>query len=181
MQILKNRSAATAREASGNRFALQMAANDLTFGVNVKGMMRFSQSVIPHMQTAGVGSIVNIASLCGLRNIPPTPPCYTASKFAVIGMTKAIAQEFGASNIRCNAICPGSVATQMQQQVVALLAEEHNISAEEAEALELNAIPMGRAAHADDIADVAVFLASNLSRYMTGVALPVAGGMSPGL
>lgn len=153
---------------------------DLTFSVNVKGMVRFSQSVIPHMQKAGRGVIVNVASLCGLRALPAIPPAYTASKFAVVGLTKAMALEFGAENIRVNAVCPGSVDTQMRASAMELLAKEEGISLEEAEAAENAAISLGRPSSPGEVAAVVAFLCSDDAQYLTGAAIPVDGGMTGG-
>ena len=153
---------------------------DLSLAVNVRGVANVCQAVIPHMQTNG-GSIINVASLAGIGAMPGIPACYTASKFAAIGLTKQIAAQFAADKIRCNALCPGSVVTQMHASVLAALAEEHGISLEEAQAMEDSAIPLGRSAQPGEVADAAVYLASDLSMYVTGTTLPVAGGMSPGL
>jgi 3-oxoacyl-[acyl-carrier protein] reductase len=153
---------------------------DLTFAVNVKGMVRFSQSVIPQMQTRGGGVIVNVASLCGLRAIPAIPPAYTASKFAVVGLTKAMALEFGSDNIRVNAVCPGSVDTQMRENVMELLAEEEGISVEDAEAAENATISLGRPSSPAEVAAVVAFLCSDEAQYLTGAAIPVDGGMTGG-
>lgn len=153
---------------------------DLTFSVNVKGMVRFSQSVIPYMQNAGSGVIVNVASLCGLRALPAIPPAYTASKFAVVGLTKAMALEFGAENIRVNAVCPGSVDTQMRASAMELLAKDEGISLEEAEAAENTAISLGRPSSPSEVAAVVAFLCSDDAQYLTGAAIPVDGGMTGG-
>jgi 3-oxoacyl-[acyl-carrier protein] reductase len=146
----------------------------------MKGMVRFSQSVIPYMQSQGGGIIVNIASLCGLRAIPAIPPAYTASKFAVVGLTKAMALEFGPDNIRVNAVCPGSVDTQMRTNVMELLAEEEGISVEEAEAAENATIALGRPSSPEEIAAVVAFMCSDDARYLSGAAIPVDGGMTGG-
>jgi len=153
----------------------------LSFDVNVRGMMLFSQAVIPHMQSAGGGSIVNVASLSGLKAIPSIPPVYTASKFAAVGMTKAIAQEFGADNIRCNAVCPGSVDTQMRATAMELLARQEGISVEQAEEAENATIAMGRPADPAEVASLVSYLCSPAAAYLTGAALPVDGGMALGL
>ena len=153
---------------------------DLTFAVNVKGMIRFSQSAIPHMQNAGGGVIVNVASLCGLRALPAIPPSYTASKFAVVGLTKAMALEFGSDNIRVNAVCPGSVDTQMRANAMELLAKEEGISPEEAEAAENAMISLGRPSFPNEVAAVVAFLCSDEAKYLTGTTIPVDGGMTGG-
>jgi 3-oxoacyl-[acyl-carrier protein] reductase len=154
---------------------------DLSYEVNVKGMARFSRAVIPVMQAQKAGAIVNISSLCGLRNIPPTPPCYTATKFAVVGMTKSIAQEFGGDNIRCNAVCPGSIDTRMREIAMQNIARFSSISLEEAEREENATISLGRPATPQEVAEVVAFLASPAAAYLTGAAIPVDGGMSFGL
>ena len=152
----------------------------LSLDVNLLGIANMCQAVIPHMISGG-GSIINIASLAGLGAIADIPACYTASKFAAIGLTKALSLQFAEYNIRVNAICPGSVVTQMHEVTLQNLAEEHSISLEEAQAMEDSNIPLGRSASPEEIATSAVFLASDQSKYLTGVALPVAGGMMPGL
>lgn len=153
---------------------------ELSLSVNLLGLVNFCRAAIPRMADEG-GSIINIASLAGIGAMDSIPACYTASKFAAVGLTKQLAAQYSASGIRVNALCPGSVVTQMHQQSMALLAETHGISLEEAQALEDANIPLGRSAQPEEIGKTAVFLASDLSSYVTGVALPVAGGMAPGL
>lgn len=167
----------------GSASFLEQTESDLSlsYDINVLGGVRFAQAVIPIMQQQKGGAIINISSLCGLRNIPPTPPSYTASKFAVIGMTKAIAQEFGPDNIKCNAVCPGSVDTQMRSQVLDLIVEEEGVTIKEAEAEENATISLGRPANPSEIASVVAFLASPQASYINGAAIPVDGGMSFGL
>jgi NAD(P)-dependent dehydrogenase (short-subunit alcohol dehydrogenase family) len=153
---------------------------DLSLEVNLRGVANVCRAVLPHMLERG-GSIINVASLAGTGAMDAIPACYTASKFAAVGLTKQLAAQYAPQNIRVNALCPGSVVTQMHEQSMALLAQAHNISVEEAQALEDANIPLGRSAQPAEIGKAAVFLASELSSYVTGVALPVAGGMAPGL
>jgi NAD(P)-dependent dehydrogenase (short-subunit alcohol dehydrogenase family) len=153
---------------------------ELSLSVNVRGVANVCRAAIPHMRANG-GSIINVASMAGIGAMPSIPACYTASKFATVGLTKQIAAQFAADQIRCNALCPGSVITQMHDAVLTTLAELHNISVEQAQALENSVIPLGRSAQPGEVADAAVYLASDLSLYITGTTLPVAGGMSPGL
>ena len=127
------------------------------------------------------GSIINVASLAGTGALGAIPACYTASKFAAVGLTKQLATQYAANNIRVNALCPGSVITQMHQGSMALLAEANGITPEEAQELENANIALGRSAQPEEVGNSAVYLASDLSSYVTGVALPIAGGMAPGL
>ena len=152
-----------------------------TLAVNLVGVNRFSCAVIPHMQAAGGGVIVNNSSLSGLGAIAGIPAPYTASKHAVIGLTKAIAVEFGPDNIRCVAICPGSVRTQLYDRVMELHMDLHDVSFEEAEAIETGFIPLGHSCEPEEVAGVVAFLVSPAGRYLTGVTVPIAGGMAPGL
>ena len=153
---------------------------DLTLAVNVKGLVHCCQAAIPHMLQTGGGAIVNVASLCGLRALPAIPHAYTASKFAVVGLTKSMALEFGPNHIRVNAVCPGSVDTQMRAKAIALLAEQEGISLQDAEALENATISLGRAATPSEVATVVAFLCSAEAAQITGAAIPVDGGMTGG-
>ena len=154
---------------------------DMSLAVNLRGIVNLCRAVIPHMSERGGGSIINTASLAGLGAMDAIPACYTASKFAAIGLTKQLANQYAGVGIRCNALCPGSVITQMHEQSMTLLAEEHGVTPAEAQAIEESGIPLGRSAKPEEIANAAVYLASDLASYVTGVALPVAGGMAPGL
>lgn len=168
--------------AGANKFMeLSIAHLDLSYNVNLKGVALFSQAAIPHLLKSDAGAIVNVASLCGLGAIETIPVNYTATKFGVVGLTKGIAQEFADQGLRVNAVCPGVVDTQMRRNAIARIAELHDVSAEEAERLEDDSIAMKRAASADEIADAVLYLASPSASYITGVALPVAGGLPPGL
>ena len=153
---------------------------DLTLAVNVKGLVNCCQAAIPHILQTGGGAIVNVASLCGLRALPAIPHAYTASKFAVVGLTKSMALEFGPSHIRINAVCPGSVDTQMRAKAISLLAEQEGISLEDAEALETSTISLGRAATPSEVATAVAFLCSDNAAQSTGTAIPVDGGMTGG-
>ncbi|WOH36825.1 SDR family oxidoreductase [Thalassotalea fonticola] len=155
---------------------------NISLAVNLKGLADFCQAAIPEMLSQdNAGCIINIASLSGLGAIEDIPVCYTASKFAVIGLTKQLAVQYAKDGIRVNAICPGSIHTQMHETVLDMIANENNISIAEAQKLEDSNIPLGFTGKPDVVGDTVVYLASDSSRYMTGVALPVAGGMSPGL
>ncbi len=152
----------------------------LSLDVNLKGVVNFCRAAIPRMLDEG-GCIINVASLAGTGAMDAIPACYTASKFAAVGITKQLAAQYADNGIRVNALCPGSVVTQMHEQSMALLAEQHGVTLEQAQEMEEASIPLGRSAQPEEIGKTAVFLASDLASYVTGVALPVAGGMSPGL
>jgi NAD(P)-dependent dehydrogenase (short-subunit alcohol dehydrogenase family) len=156
-------------------------AYDFDYAVNVKGTVSFCEAVLPHMVERGSGSIVNIASIAGIGANPGMPYPYTATKHAVVGLTKQLALEFGPKGIRANVIAPGAINTDMLQAAYSAIAEAEGITVEQAAELENRGIALRRPAEADEIAEVAVGVAMSGGAYLTGVAIPVAGGMLPGL
>ncbi len=153
---------------------------DLSWQVNVRGMVEFCRAAIPKMIERGGGSIINNASMAGL-GAEPGYGAYVVTKFAVVGLTKLLAAEFGDRNIRCNATCPGSILTDMGEEEITFIAMEKGIGREEAAKVFDEMAALGRAAQPEEVADVVAYLAGPRSAYLTGVALPVAGGMRPGL
>lgn len=149
--------------------------------VNVLGVANCCSAVLPHMLERKQGSIVNIASMAGLGAIEGIPASYTASKFAVVGLTKQLALSYASSGIRVNAVCPGSIVTQMHAKTLDLIAQAEGCSLEEARAIEESGIPMGYSAEPGVVGDAVVYLAGPTSTYVTGTTMPVAGGMSAGL
>ena len=126
------------------------------------------KAVIPSMIKSGVGSIVNISSVAGLVAIYGSPNlAYVGSKFAVRGMTKQIAVEYGKQNIRCNSIHPGYIKTPM----MAAATDEEGGDA-------LSMIPLGRLAECSEVSNLAIFLASDESSFMTGTEHVIDGGMT---
>ena len=162
---------------------LEIEANswDLSYRVNVLGTVNFCRAIIPVMLKQKSGAIVNNSSLCGLGALEAIPASYTSTKFAIVGLTKAIALEFATQNIRCNAVCPGVVNTGMRRDALIRIAEQMEISIEDAEKLEDDAVAMKRPAEPEEVADAVAYLVSPAASYITGVALPVAGGLAPGL
>ena len=154
---------------------------DLSLSVNLRGVANFCAAAIPELRKSRHGAIVNVASLSGLKAMPLIPACYTASKFAVVGMTKQLALQLAPEGIRVNAICPGSVRTDMMEVVMRDIAEAEGISVEEAEALEAASIGLGRAADPVEVGRVAAFLAGSDGSYVTGEALTVSGAMFTGI
>src|SRR6478735_4141504 len=131
---------------------------DQTFAVNVRGLWLLSRAVLPHMRASGGGSIVNIASvlsMLGARN----RVAYASSKGAVMAMTRAMALDHAAENIRVNCICPGIVATEMVARF--------NLD-ENARRQRVAMHPMGRFGRPEDVANTAVFLAGDESNWTTG-------------
>ena len=154
---------------------------DANWAVNVKGAVAFCQAAWPHMEARDGSSIVNIASLAGLGANSGMPYPYTASKFALVGVTKQMALQGGSAGIRVNVICPGAINTDMLQEAYAAIAAAEGVTMEEAAALENATIPLGRPSEPSEIADAVAWLAGPRASYVTGVALPVAGGMAPGI
>ena len=153
---------------------------DLSLTVNVTGMFHFCQLVIPKMIERGGGAIVNTSSLAGL-GAGELMCGYNTSKFAVVGFTKSIAVEFGQFGIRCNAVCPGMVDTDMGADEYQFISAMEGISVEEARARAAEKIALRRQCPPDEVADVVAYLCSPAASYLTGVALPVTGGMAAGL
>ncbi len=151
------------------------------FGVNVKGTMELCRGVIPYMEKAGGGSIVNVASTAGIAASVGMPYPYVATKHGLVGATKVLALEFASKGIRANVVAPGAINTDMLQQAYAAIAEAEGVSVEEAAAKENASIPLGRPAEPSEIAAAIAFLAGPDASYVTGIVLPVAGGMAPGI
>lgn len=145
------------------------ATFDAVMGVNVKGVFFGCKFGIPALLRAGGGSIINTASFVAVMGAATSQSAYTASKGAVLALTREIAVEFARKGIRANSLCPGPVDTPMLQQ---LLAEPA------ARARRFVHLPMGRLAKAEEIAEAAVFLASNESSYVNGTTFLVDGGLS---
>ena len=154
---------------------------DINFAVNVKGAMNMCAAVIPEMEKNGGGSIVNISSTAGIGVSSGMPYPYVASKHALVGASKALALEYAKKKIRVNIVAPGAIETDMLIEAYKAIAEAEGISVEEAARLENSTIPTGRPAKPSEIASVVSFLASPEAAYVTGVNVPVHGGLSPGI
>lgn len=153
---------------------------DLSLSVNITGMFHFCQLVIPKMIERSNGVIVNTSSLAGL-GAGELMCGYHTTKFAVVGFTKAIAAEFGQFGIRCNAVCPGMVDTDLGAAEYEFISQMEGITIAEARQQAAQKIALRRQCSPDEVADVVAYLCSPAAGYLTGVALPIAGGMAPGL
>lgn len=143
---------------------------DQVLAVNVKGVYLVCKHGIPELLAAGGGSVINVASFVALVGCSVPQDAYTASKGAVIALTKSLAVQFGPKGIRSNAICPGPIETPLLMDW--LLKEP----AEKAK--RLNRIPMGRFGRSEDIVNAALYLASDESRWTNGAQLVVDGGIT---
>lgn len=147
---------------------------DRMYNVNVKGTFNLSKAFLPSMLEKGRGSIINVASIAGVLGLVDRL-AYVASKFAIVGITKAMALDHAKQGIRVNAICPGRVETAWVKRVI----QEYDDP--EKAYKEMSATqPMGRMALPEEVASVAVFLASEASSFVTGSCQLVDGGWGAG-
>jgi len=148
---------------------------DFTMDINVKGIYRLTRALIPGMLSAGTGSIINIASVAGSIKGIPNRFAYGGSKAAVIGLTKAIAIDFAKQGIRCNAICPGTTLTPSLEDRIAA---GPGGDVEATKKAFIARQPVGRLGKPEEIAEMALYLASDLSAFTTGTTMIVDGGFS---
>jgi NAD(P)-dependent dehydrogenase (short-subunit alcohol dehydrogenase family) len=142
---------------------------DAMLAVNVKGPFLGTKHAIPLLRKAGGGSIINMSSVCGLLGHRYTTEAYTVTKGAVTLLTKTIAVRYGKDNIRCNSLHPSTVDTPLMRELFKDPARK---------AERLGEVPLGRLATAADVANAALFLASNEAAFINGVAFPVDGGVT---
>ena len=133
--------------------------------MNLKSVFSMTKAVQPIMWKQGEGSIISLSSIVGIAG-NANQANYSASKAGIIGFTKSVAKELGIRNIRCNAVAPGFIMTDMTAQLPEALLEEWK-----------KRIPMHRAGSVDEVAKVCVFLASDLASYVTGQVIPICGGL----
>ena len=134
---------------------------------NLKSVFNMTKQVIRPMMKAKKGSIINMSSIVGMRG-NAGQSSYAASKAGIIGFTKSIAAELGSRNVRCNAIAPGFIETDMT----------HYLKEGEAAKSFLDKIPLGRFGSAEEIGNVTLFLASDMSSYITGQVISICGGLN---
>jgi len=151
---------------------------DFSFDLNVRSMYRIIRAVLPAMLAHGGGSIVNMASIASSVKAAPNRFVYATSKAAVIGLTKSIAADFVTRGIRCNAICPGTVESPSLTQRIEAQARTSGQPVEAVKAAFVARQPIGRVGKAEEIAALAVYLASDESGFTTGTAQVIDGGWS---
>jgi 2-keto-3-deoxy-L-fuconate dehydrogenase len=150
---------------------------DFSFDLNVKSMHRTITAFLPGMLEKGGGSIINVASSVGASKAVANRYVYGATKAAVVGLTKAVAFDFIRKGIRCNCICPGTIDTPSLGDRIKALSRQVG-SEEKARAMFIERQPLGRLGTAEEMAHIAVYLASDESLYMTGSAIVCDGGFT---
>jgi len=153
---------------------------DIQFDLCIKGAARFCQAVIPSMRERGGGSIINNSSIWGLKPLSGAA-AYVAAKAGMIGLTKAIAVEHGPDNIRCNAILPGTVVTEINDSRVAMVSRKEGISVDEVRARMAAPTSLKRLGRPEEIGALVAFLAGDAAGFITGAAIPIDGGVQNGL
>ncbi|RDJ20105.1 SDR family NAD(P)-dependent oxidoreductase [Bosea caraganae] len=174
VDILVNNAGVTGQVAKAED--LDIAQWDETMAINIRGTILCIKHVVPSMRARGGGAIINMSSLMGLRGYPMRS-AYTATKFAVIGITEAVAQEVGIDNIRVNALCPGAVNGELMQRVIAARVAAENRPAEEIIRVNYtDKAALRRWVEPEEVAESALFLASAASSPLTGERIKVDAG-----
>lgn len=164
---------------SSMKRALDLTEEDwnASFEVNAKGVFLTNQAAVRHFLAHDIpGVIVNVASLAAKVGAPLLAH-YSASKFAVLGWTQALAREHAKDGIRVNAVCPGFIRTPMQEREVRWEAELRGSTPEHVRQSYVDQTPLGRLGTSEDVASVIVFLVSDGARFMTGQGVNVTGGV----
>jgi 2-keto-3-deoxy-L-fuconate dehydrogenase len=156
---------------AGTLLTTDEQAFDVSFALNVKSMYRMIRALLPAMLEDGGGSIINMSSVASSVIAAPNRFAYGASKAAVIGLTKSVALDYVASGIRCNAICPGTVQSPSLDERLAATGD-----ADEARRQFVARQPMGRIGSAAEIAELALYLASDAASFTTGTVNVIDGG-----
>lgn len=144
--------------------------------VNLTGPFLMMKAAIPHMVQQGGGSIINIASLAGLRCLPGAP-AYCSSKAGLIHLTKQVALDYGPANVRCNVVCPGATRTELLESNLRPMAEALGTDLDGVFTNQVPTnIPLRRVAAPSEISGICAFLASDDSSFMTGSVLVIDGG-----
>lgn len=161
---------------AGTILTCDEAAWEFSFELNVRSMYRMIRAFLPGMLEQKRGSIINMASIASSVKFAPNRFIYTTTKAAVIGMTKAVAGDFVTSGVRCNAICPGTVDSPSLRQRIEKQARDSGQPLEEVTRAFDQRQPMGRVGTPEEIAALALYLASDESGFTTGTAMLIDGG-----
>lgn len=164
--------------AAGNILECDDKAWDFSFNLNAKAMFHTIRAVLPGMLAKKSGSIVNIASAASSVKGVANRFAYGASKAAVVGLTKSVAADFVAQGVRCNAICPGTIESPSLNQRITTQAKETGKSEAEVRQAFVGRQPMGRIGKAEEVAALALYLASEESAFTTGAIHMIDGGWS---
>lgn len=151
-----------------------------SFEVNLLGPMMMAQAAIPHMRAIGGGRIINIGST-GSLGAEPGFGAYTAMKHGLVGFSKTLAAEFGPDGILCNTVCPGYIATDMHSAANVRLAAERCIPVEQMRKERYANVALRDAGLPEDVANAVAYLAGPQANYVTGINLPVTGGVPFGI
>ena len=143
--------------------------------INLTGPFLLMKAAIPHLIKAGGGSVINIASLAGLRSIPRLP-AYCASKGGLISLTQQAALDYGRDKVRCNVICPGAVKTDMLVSAMGPFAEGLDMTVDEVLSEFQKDVPLHRISTPKELAGLCSYLASDDSSFITGTVIPADGG-----
>jgi NAD(P)-dependent dehydrogenase (short-subunit alcohol dehydrogenase family) len=174
IDVLVNNAGVTGPVASAEQ--MDLAAWDETMAVNVRGVILCIKYAVPCLRRRGGGSIINMSSLMGLRGYPMRS-AYTATKFAVIGITEAVAHEVGADRIRVNALCPGAVNGELMQRVIAARTAAENRPAEDIIRTNYtDKAALRRWVEPEEVAAAALFLASDASAAITAERVRIDAG-----
>ena len=168
LDVLYN-NAGVMMSADGSVDTMDESVWDTTLAVNVKGVAFGCKYGVPAMISSGGGSIINVASFVAWMGAATSQTAYTASKGAVLAMTREIAVEYARKGVRCNALCPGPIDTPLLAELLSDPVRRQR---------RLVHIPMGRLGRTEELAKAALFLASDDSSFMTGASLIVDGGIT---
>ena len=146
------------------------------FSINVKGVFLAIREVLPHMIKQHSGKIVNFSSMVGKEAYANNVP-YSASKFAVMGITQGVAKEVAKHNINVNAVCPGVIMTDLMHKEAENMAKLEGVTKEEVVQRFCEEIPLNRLQTAEDVAGVVAFLCSDMAMNMTGQGINITGGL----
>jgi NAD(P)-dependent dehydrogenase (short-subunit alcohol dehydrogenase family) len=148
---------------------------DRIFAVNARALFFLSQAICPRLPETG--SVVNVSSTAAKTGTTLETAVYSATKAAVLSMTRSFAAQYAAKGVRVNAVCPGIIDTPMQDKVLDDIARQRGIAARELDEARLKTVPLGRSASPRECAQVIAFLLSDEAAYMTGQAVNVSGGL----